>query len=32
MTGVKSSAKAKNVYELFADKIFKVPNYQRNCA
>jgi len=32
MAGVKPSAQAKNIYELFAGKVFKVPDYQRNYA
>ena len=32
MAGVRSSAHAKNVYELFAGKVFRVPDYQRNYA
>ena len=32
MAGVKPSAQAKNVYELFAGKVFGVPDYQRNYA
>jgi uncharacterized protein with ParB-like and HNH nuclease domain len=30
MTGVRPSAQAKNIYELFAGKVFKVPDYQRS--
>jgi len=32
MAGVRPSAQAKNVYELFAGKVFRVPDYQRNYA
>ena len=29
---VKPSSQAKNIYELFAVKVFRVPDYQRNYA
>ncbi len=32
MAGIRPNAQAKNVYELFAGKVFRVPDYQRNYA
>ncbi|WP_456437792.1 DUF262 domain-containing protein [Desulfurobacterium sp.] len=32
MIGVKPTAQARTIYELFAGKVFKVPDYQRNYA
>ena len=32
MLGVRPNAQAKNVFELFAGKVFRVPDYQRNYA